>query len=60
MYEIRMNQTVPHSDCCLGGLRKSEVQIEPDITVNFHRDSFVESDPKIYRGLITTLKFTKI
>lgn len=54
-YKIRMQQSPPDS-CCSGGLLKSEVPIQPDITVRFHDDPVVGTD-KVARGLISVLYF---
>ena len=56
-YNIRMQQSPPFG-CCTGSLLKSEVQIQPDITVRFHDDPGV-GDDEVARGLISKLDFNK-
>ncbi|XP_055303138.1 BTB/POZ domain-containing protein 6-A-like isoform X2 [Sitodiplosis mosellana] len=57
-YEIRLEQT--SENCYTGGLLKSSVELESGIIIQFHRDSVLEKDPTVARGLIYSLFFQKI
>ncbi|XP_055317508.1 BTB/POZ domain-containing protein 2-like isoform X1 [Sitodiplosis mosellana] len=58
MYEIRFKQTPPNN-CCTGIQMKTEIQLEPDVTVQFHNDPIPENDG-IARGLLRGLVLNRI
>lgn len=58
-YEIRLKQDPP-MNCSSQVLMKSEVKIEPDILIRFHRDTFLDNDKYAARGLIWDLDFCRI
>ncbi|XP_031639407.1 BTB/POZ domain-containing protein 3-like [Contarinia nasturtii] len=55
MYEIQMKQT-PIQNFCTGNILKTEVQMESNIIVQFHRDPIVGNDI-VARGMIRKLEF---
>ncbi|XP_031631887.1 BTB/POZ domain-containing protein 2-like [Contarinia nasturtii] len=59
MYEIRMKQTPPEN-CCSNALLKSQVQIDSDFSVQFHRDTFLEDDSLSARGIIVGINVYRI
>ncbi|XP_055308212.1 BTB/POZ domain-containing protein 2-like [Sitodiplosis mosellana] len=58
-YEIRLEQTLPKS-CCTMDLLKSRVELKSGIVIQFHRETTLEDDPTIARGLIFELIFQRI
>lgn len=59
MYEIRMKQNPPEK-CASKLLLKSQIEVDSGITVQFHRDPYLEGDKLVARGLIWNLRFFRI
>lgn len=57
-YEIRMKLNPPENSCT-GGVMKSEMEIGPDVVIQFHNDPTLE-DVGTQRGLIHVLRFNRI
>lgn len=57
MYQIQLKQSPP-PNCCTGAMMKSEVQINPNITVQFHGDP-IEDFGGVTKGMIRCLYFIR-